>query len=224
MPVSSAGEIANVRPNEFDRWFFTATAVLYLVVAVVGFAPNSMAILSGSKENPGLAVHVHAAVMFSWLLLFVVQASLIGQGRPSTHARLGQSLFVLGPVILILMLYLAVTRFPGGEQGPVIIAIQTERIVLFASFLTGAAYKRKVDSSAHKRLILLATCIPLDAAFNRMPWLPGGTPFGMLALLIPIVIYDLAHLGRLHRVTALCGGLVAAFWIAVVFWIALIRS
>jgi len=201
-----------------DRWFFAGVAGFFLLVAIVGFAPNSVAILSGTKENPALVVHVHAAAMFSWLVLFLAQASLIGVGNRQLHSQLGRALFVLGPIIVALMIYLAVSRFPGGERGAIIAAVQTERVILFSSFLIGAAISRGTNDDAHKRFILLATIIPLDAAFNRITWLPGATPIWMIALLLPIVTYDLIRLGKLHIVTAVGGGTILLFWIGILTW------
>lgn len=204
--------------TSIDRWFFTAVAGLFFVVAFVGFGPNSLAILSGSMENPNVVVHVHAAAMFSWLVLFLVQASLIGSGKTILHARLGRAFIVLGPLIIVLMIYLAFTRFPGGELGPMIVAVQAERILLFSSFLAGAMLIRGKNNAAHKRLILLATLVPLDAAFNRMPWLPGSISLWMVSLLLPLIAYDLWQLGRLHMTTIIGGGCVAFFWIGLFFW------
>lgn len=205
----------------WERWFFASYAGLLLLIAVVGFTPTAIAILSGSMENPALVVHLHAATMLLWLLLFLAQATLIGINRQATHIKLGRALFLLAPVIVVLLVYLAITQFPGGEQGSMIIVNQLERVILFTSFVVGAAVTRRVNSSAHKRFILLATLVPIDAALNRMPWLPDfglgwGTPIWMIVLLVPLFIYDLASRGYVHKVTAFCGSAIALFWFTMI--------
>lgn len=205
-PASSAG---------LERWFFSAMAGLLLVIAIVGFAPNSMAILTGRMVNPALIVHVHAALMSAWLLLFLLQAILVGQGSRSMHRYLGRAVFVLAPSILVLMAYMAISRFSGGN--PLQLPVQTERVVLFGTLLTLAVIERRKDVEAHKRYMLLATIVPIDAGINRMAFLPDfglgwGTPVWMLTLLLPLVAFDLHRFGKLHRATLLGGGPIAIFW------------
>ena len=59
-----------------DRPFHAGMAWLFVVVAVVGFAPRSLAILGGTMASPPLVVHLHAAVMASWTVLLALQATL----------------------------------------------------------------------------------------------------------------------------------------------------
>jgi hypothetical protein len=65
----------------------------------------------------------------------------------------------------------------------------------------------------HKRMMLLATLMPLSAAIDRIAqrWLPTNFPTGyegeyayLLLWLAPLLIYDVVRRGRLHR----------AYWIA----------
>jgi len=229
MGTLSGEALGPIASTALDRWFFSVVAGSFLLIAIVGFAPNSAAIINGSMTNPEPLVHLHAAAMFSWLTLFFIQANLIRVGKKGIHARVGQALFVLGPLVVLLMIYLAVTRFPDDGRAPMTAAFQAERIILFSSFLILAAINRKRDASAHKRLLLLATIVPLDAALNRMPWLPGfglawSTPLWMPVLLVPLCMFDYFQFGRLHKVTAIGGGLIAAFWVTIVVWLILLRQ
>ena len=229
MAVSSLGPVGASDSEMLERWFFSVIAGALLLIAIVGFAPNSIAIINGSKTNPEFAVHIHAAAMLSWMLLFFIQANLIRKGNKKLHTNVGRALFLLGPIIVLLMVYLAITRFPGGERGPLIAAIQIERILLFSSFLTLGALNRKSDPSMHKRLLLLATIIPLDAALNRMPWLPSfglgwSTPIWMPVLVLPLCVFDILKLGRIHKATAIGGGLIILFWVAIIGLLTLSRT
>jgi hypothetical protein len=54
--------------------------------------------------------------------------------------------------------------------------------------------------------MILATLVPLPAAINRMTWLPGDFPNSpvstwmyQLLWIAPVIIYDLARRGRVHR-------------------------
>jgi hypothetical protein len=48
-----------------ERHFHAGMAWFFVIVAVAGFAPRSLAIVSGMMPSPPLVVHPHAAVMAS---------------------------------------------------------------------------------------------------------------------------------------------------------------
>lgn len=60
-----------------DDIFFTTASVVMLMIVFVGFAPSYY--LKGAifAPLPSLLVHLHGAVFSSWIVLFVVQSSLI---------------------------------------------------------------------------------------------------------------------------------------------------
>src|SRR5690606_38620419 len=66
------------------RWFFVALGLVALALATTAFAPS---LLDGSQRRAPITplVSAHAALMTSWLLLFLVQAWLGAHGdRKST--------------------------------------------------------------------------------------------------------------------------------------------
>ena len=206
--------------SRLDRWFYTSMAVIFASAAIVGFTPNSLAVLAGTKENPPLLIHVHAAAMSLWLILLTTQAILVASGNPRYHAQLGMVSFVLAPFIVLLMILIAFPLFQGGEHAYSIGVVQIKRVTLFSSFFLLAVLARKRDSEAHKRLMFLATLVVLDAAFNRM----GGflPDFGItnvmalthayeLVLLVPLLAYDWLKTGRIHRVYATGVPIIVAF-------------
>lgn len=195
-------------------------AFLFVTAAAVGFGPNSLAILNGTKENPPLLVHLHAVAMASWLILLATQASLVAAGKQHLHRRLGMVSVVLAPIIILIMIFLAFPLPVDSEHTVGIAVIQIKRITLFSLFYIWAFRVRRTDSESHKRLMFLATLVVIDAAVNRMRWfLPDFgidnrmalTRFYELFLILPIVIYDFKKLGRLHRVNAIGLSLVIAF-------------
>lgn len=78
---------------------------------VVGFAPRSAAILAGILPNPPLSVHVHAALMSLWLVLLLVQGSLIAGRNRRLHATLGLGSLVLVPLIVTSMVLAALDTY-----------------------------------------------------------------------------------------------------------------
>lgn len=188
--------------------FYFAMALLFALAAVIGFAPNSIAILNGAKENPPLLIHLHAASMSLWMALLVVQSGLAGRGHMRLHMALGQASFLLAPTVFLLIVAIALPGFFSDDTPLAGLIIQTKRIVFFAGCIGVAIWLRKASPDVHKRLIFIGTFAVLDAAFFRMSFLPDwgferAVTIGhlnMTALLIPFLIYDRMRLARIHQV------------------------
>ncbi len=73
-----------------DRKCLSLMAWLFVAVAIVGFAPRSLAIVGGAMQSPPLVVHLHAAVMSAFSVLLALQASASFTGRWKLHRRLGK--------------------------------------------------------------------------------------------------------------------------------------
>jgi hypothetical protein len=208
--MNSGGRLGAKVP---ERLFHAGMAWLFVVVAVVGFAPRSLAILGGSMASPPLAVHLHAAVMASWTLLLAVQATLSLVGRMDLHRRVGLASLVIGPAVLLMLIAVTIVRQNDAALTPAapivnnILFLQLRAILMFPTFFVWALATRRADPQTHKRMILLATLMLLDAAIARMGWLPFNVfPKDYLAvhvylllLLVPALLYDLLTLGRIHH-------------------------
>jgi hypothetical protein len=82
--------------------FFLAATLAMLAIVVIGFAP-SILMLAFVPAVPVLPpyVHVHAAIVFGWFVLVVVQASLIVKGRVDLHRPLGIAGVALGVGVIV---------------------------------------------------------------------------------------------------------------------------
>jgi len=196
----------------FER-FHAAMAWLLVVAAVGGFAPRSIAIVNGTMPMPPLVVHLHAAVMASWVTLLAVQASLVLMGRIDLHRKFGLASLVVGPLVLIMLVAITIIRqndAAGTPAAPIvnnILFVQIRSILLFPTFFIWALRTRRTDPQTHKRMMLLATLMLLDAAIARMSWLPGNefpkhylaVHLYLLLLFVPLLLHDVIRLGRIHR-------------------------
>lgn len=212
--------------NRLDRYFFALMALVFVATATLGFGPNSVAIVLGEKPNTPLIVQIHAAAMVSWLGLLATQASLIALNKLFWHRQVGIAVVVLAPTIVVIMIVLAISSFPGlaFHRGDAIAVLQVKRIALFSLFCFMAYQLRNSDRESHKRFMIIATFTVLDAAFNRMTFLPtlgfesrfAFNRVAELALLVPLIVYDFAKLGRVHRATVLGVCLILPFTVAAI--------
>jgi hypothetical protein len=196
-----------------DRRFYAGMAWLFVIIAIAGFAPRSLAIVSGMMPSPPLVVHLHAAVMASWVTLLAVQATLSLTGRMDLHRKWGMASLVVAPLVLIALIVVTIARqnaAVGTPAAPIvnnILFLQIRAIVLFPIFFIWALRTRRTDPEMHKRMMLLATLMLLDAAIARMHWLPYNefpksylaVHIYLLLLLVPALLYDLVRRGRIHR-------------------------
>jgi hypothetical protein len=193
------------------RGIYVFMAGLFAVVALVGFAPRSGAILAGDLPVPPPVIHIHAGLMVAWLALLLTQTLLMASGRPDTHRRLGLVALALGPCLIAGMIAATIwkfgDRFGHGAAGPAanMLLLQARAIIYFALFFLWGALVRKNHPETHKRMMVLATLVLVPAAITRMTWLPSQFPqtpdvmhLYMLLLLTPALVNDIVRRGRLH--------------------------
>jgi hypothetical protein len=196
------------------RYLFVALGVVYVAVAIAGFAPSYRAYLAGTRDIHWFA-HVHGGLMGAWLALFVAQASLVAAGSVSLHRKLGLAGVALGATIWLSMCVTSV-RVRVALDPPLdsflwdVWLRELALSTIFLVFFVAAILKRR-DAPTHQRLMTLATVVLLQAAIDRLPVLrelaTHSPHFGWLyvgclyVLIAPLMVLDLATLGRLHRAT-----------------------
>jgi uncharacterized membrane protein YozB (DUF420 family) len=197
--------------------------IAMLVTVYVGFARSFfLRPLFPAWPSPSEPIfYVHGAAFTAWIVLLVVQASLVAAGRTDVHRRLGPWGVWLAAIMAVLGVLgaLIAARRPTGFVGiPVpplqFLVIPIFDMALFASFV-GLAIARRGDPQSHKRWMLLATMNLLAAAIARWPGVitVGAPPlfFGLTDLfLVALVAWDFASRGRPHPVTVRGGLLLVA--------------
>ncbi|WP_297512018.1 hypothetical protein [uncultured Caulobacter sp.] len=191
-----------------DRRFFLAMALLIALVVAAGFGPSYAA----SLPPPGLPfwVHLHGAAMSGWIVLFGVQAWLIGQRNIRLHRTLGW--LSIGLVVVIIPLGVA-TNFLAIKRGAVppffrpvdMMAADLLDVALFAGLFAAAVLMRR-QGDWHKRLMLCATVLLTWPAVARLiPLRALGIPHIIPASILIVIalaligpLYDLVTRRRIH--------------------------
>ena len=194
-----------------EHLFFSGISGLIALIVFIGFARTYyLAGLFGTKPPAAPIVHIHGAVFTCWIVLLVVQTSLVGTGHRSTHRQLGLLGLGLAPLIVLLGVLVAVEmlrRFAivPSVDSPLIFAVALSEIAGFA-VPTFFALRLRRRPSFHKRLIVIGTIAMTTAGFGRWPvsfllHKPLPAMLAAFTLLLMLMAFDLVSTRRLHPAT-----------------------
>lgn len=230
------------RAHAIDRWIFVFMAGWYIAIVLTGFIPDSLEkielVRTGARPPFPPVMHMHAVLMGSFLLLLLAQTWLMATGRCRYHMQLGLLSFALAPALVIVGLILAPTMYhqawdalqvatPETREKLEAAVSRSENIkliqlyigLLFSLFLVIGLRARRRDAGLHKRMMVLATAIPLPAGIDRIHWLPSTLPDSPLAPMLytlaavsPMFAWDIIRNRSIHKAywIWLCGFLPAA--------------
>jgi hypothetical protein len=214
MATASAGLPRERRRRRPLPFFFVFMVALAFAILALAFVPEFIKYAHGAFPIAPI-VHVHAAIMAAWVLAFVVQVYFGAKGQIVQHQRAGRIAFAIGWLACASMVYVewrAMLVHPLPDELPPYDEFLAGPYIYltFAIFLAWA-YRERRRPMWHKRLMLFAFFLSLEAAVSRYVWLPlNDSPAGHWAidafldvsLLVPLITFDLVTLkGRLHRAT-----------------------
>jgi len=196
-----------VRVN--DRRLYILAAILTPLIVLAGFARTYyLKPFFHTPDIPGRIVHLHGIIMTAWVVLFVVQISLVATRRTRIHQRLGivgAALAALVVIVGILTGLYAAARANATPEALSFLIIPIGDMLIFAILIGLALYFRR-KLHVHKRLMLLAAINLLTPAIARIPldFIINGGPlafFGITDLcLLACVAFDTFKHRRLHPV------------------------
>jgi hypothetical protein len=188
-----------------ERWFFPGMALAMIATCLLAFLPSIAHPAQRHASLSALAA-AHGIVFFVWLLLFLVQGSLIASHRVALHRRLG----LASVVILALMIPLAYTTTISmvrrgydlsgdlriDRDPPYETVFALANLLIFSVLAIAAlAYRRRPQ--IHKRLMLFANIelmpAPLAHLIGHTPWL-AALPAAIV--MVPISAFVAAALAR----------------------------
>jgi hypothetical protein len=193
-----------------DRRLYILAAILTPLIVLAGFARTYyLKPFFDTPEIAGRIVHLHGIVMTAWVVLFIVQVSLVATRRTKIHQRLGllgAGLAALVVVVGVLTALYAAAR--GSSPGPPplqFLIIPLGDMLIFSILISLALYFRR-KLHVHKRLMLLAAVNLLMPAIARIPlsFIINGGPLAFFVLtdicILACVAFDTFKHRRLHPV------------------------
>jgi hypothetical protein len=162
-----------------QRNFYLCAALLVAAIVAFGFGHTiGPKLLHPPSPRPPI-LYVHVAICASWVVLFIVQTTLVRNYLVGWHRRIGLFGIALGSALPIVGTVTAVTmtrlNFIAGESdAPAFLVLDVYYMIAFA-LIFGAAVLLRPRPEYHRRLMFLATCTLTVAAFARFPGLPVGS-------------------------------------------------
>jgi hypothetical protein len=157
-------------PRWSQQWWIWFTAIF--AITFVSFWPSFFSAIVNIETH----IIIHAISAIAWMLLTIIQASLIKSGWRKHHRTVGYFSLSLAAVLVLSGLQVIQTMLFGDDgtaDGIALLSIKFfyidfTALVLFCVFL-GLAIKaaRRRDIPLHLRLMACTAIIPLEAALER---------------------------------------------------------
>jgi hypothetical protein len=170
-------------------------AVIAILVTLIGFWRTYFSILG----QVDLAHMVHGAASTGWLVLVLVQASLIRNRRYKWHRVVGWSSLLLFAVLLVSSWHMLALMLSGKSGVPYdfakLFALSDVTAVPLMILAYGAAIVFRKDRHVHSRLVSVTLVAGLLPAIARMFNLVWRGPEGLIFAMHPSYLFVLAILG-----------------------------
>ena len=190
-----------------DKYFYFSMSLLIAAIVVWGFSHTIDANLFHPTVPRPTILWFHAAAFSTWVAFFIVQSALVRTRNVKIHklfgwfgVGLGTTMVILGIVTSIIMSRFDKYRLhePGVDA---FLIVPIYDMLAFGAFFALAILWRK-KPELHRRLIFIATCCLLDAAFGRVDYIytHGLFYYCLDGVILLGVLRDLVVSHRVHKV------------------------
>jgi FtsH-binding integral membrane protein len=190
-----------------DKYFYFSMGLLAAAIVIWGFSHTvDQNLLHAAPPRP-LLLWFHGAAFSGWIAFFIFQSGLVRTHNVKWHrffgwfgVGLGAAMVPLGITTSIIMgRFDTVVEHRPGSDAFLIVPFYD---VLAFGILFGLAVWWRKKPELHRRLIFIATCGLLAAAFGRMPFVSAHLLFywSLDSVILLGVVRDLLVNRRVHKI------------------------
>jgi hypothetical protein len=161
-----------------ERLFYLIACLVMMVGVAIGFHMFYLRGLNdaGQPVTQQIAplVYVHAGLMTCWMVLFLLQCSLVVKGNRRLHMRLGGAAVVLFAVIVPIGVITALLQIHYADPGSFppfgpyrFLALPLAEIANF-TFFVGAGFLFRRRPALHRALMMMGTLSVAEAGIGRI--------------------------------------------------------
>jgi|SRR5271168_4258144 len=162
--------------NRFlKRYFYLVMSLLMAGIVIAGFRLTVNEHLFHPAVQRPFILWIHASAFAGWVIFFILQSTLVRVHKVSWHRSIGWFGAGLAAVMVPLGVTTAVvmTRFDAVQLHQTgvdsFLGIPFCDMIVFGVCMALAIYWR-TNPELHRRLIFIATCMLMDAAFGRFDY------------------------------------------------------
>ena len=172
-----------------------------------GFSRTVDARLLHATSPTPLLLWFHAALFSAWVFLFIAQSALVRVRKVGIHRTLGwfgaalaAAMVVSGFMVSVVMLRIEIAKFHRNGIAS-FLAILWCDLIIFGACMGLAIYWRR-RPEYHRRLVFMASCQLMQAAFVRLGYIgPHNLFYPALDLLVVAgMVRDVVVDGRVNRI------------------------
>ncbi|HZB88560.1 MAG TPA: hypothetical protein VE291_07895 [Terracidiphilus sp.] len=227
------------RNGLLDRYFYFAMALLFAVIVVWGFSQTVNANLFHAAPARPVLLWMHGAAFSGWVAFYILQSALVRTRNVAVHRLLGWfgaalagAMVALGFTVAVIMNHFDkyVLHMAGTEP---FLSVPFGDMLMFGT-LVGLAIAWRRKPELHRRLLFLATCGLLDAAFGRFAFIDRYHVYHVFvdAVVLLGVLRDLLVDRRVHKVYRVAvplmmvmqAGMMYLYLGAPAWWVSLTRA
>jgi len=189
------------------RYFYFCMALLMAGLVVWGFSRTVDARLLHAEPPRPLLLWFHGAAFSAWIVLFIAQSALVRVRKVSVHRTLGwfgaalaATMVVSGFIVSVVMMRFDITVLHRKNVASFLSVLWCD-MVIFGACMALAIYFRK-RPEYHRRLVFMASCQLMQAAFVRFHYIGYHDLFypSLDLLIVAGMLRDLVVDGRVNRV------------------------
>ncbi len=189
-----------------DRYFYFCMALLMAGLAAGAFSRTVDRNLLHARPPRPFLLWFHGAAFCAWIALFVAQSALVRVRKVSVHRTLGwfgaalaATMVVSGLIVSVVMLRFEMTVLHRNVAS--FLSILWGDLIIFGGCMALAIYFRK-RPEYHRRLVFMASCQLMQAAFVRFHYVGYHDLFypALDVLIVAGVLRDLIVDGRVNKI------------------------
>jgi hypothetical protein len=213
-------EKTSTGPRKISKgYFFIWISFVFIFFAFAGFTPTYfLPLITGSLKGLVPVIHIHGILFFLWTIIFLWQTWLIKNKYRSFHKSIGLWGISLATAMIIFGLIVSLQAnahriSEGNFKQAYNLGFGNLMAVLTFGVLFSLAIKYIKRSDYHKRLMIYATCMLLNAPVARLYrpiFSPDKPPLWLVfitidSIIVACIVYDWKTLKRIHPVTISVG-------------------
>jgi FtsH-binding integral membrane protein len=206
-PIERGANATKQLKKFLSRYFYFCASLVMAGLVVWGFSHTVDANLLHANPPRPVLLWFHGSVFSAWVALFIAQSALVRVRKVSIHRALGWfgaalavTVVVSGFIVSVVMLRFNITVLHRKTVASFLSVLWCDMLI-FGACMALAIYFRK-RPEYHRRLIFMASCQLMQAAFVRFHYIGYHDLFypALDVLIVAGISRDIVADGRVNRV------------------------